>query len=206
MLYLITNRNLITHDSLVKVVEQAVKGGVDRVILREKDLPTPDLISIAKDLKKITNNNNAQIIVNSNLVAANAVNADGYHMSFQDFITQRPQFNGLIGVSVHNLEEATEAAKYAPDYLLASHIFETDCKKGAQPRGIQLLNNIKSNTNIPVIALGGIKPTNVKEVLTTKVHGIAAMSYIMESNNPYQSAHLLKSSTMLKCAHAGRTL
>ncbi len=193
MLYLITNRNLVKTGNLYSVIEAALLGGVDRVILREKDLSTKDLLLMASLLSPIIKKYNSSLIINTNFEVAKALNVEGFHIGFQGLKKEYKDFKGLFGVSVHSLDEAMEAVKFNADYLLASHIYKTDCKKGLKPKGLKLIEDIKKSTDIPVIALGGIDPTNIEEVLTEGAHGVAVMSYIMASPDPYHAASKLKS-------------
>lgn len=192
MLFLITNRKLIKNSSLTKVVSDAVYGGIDAVILREKDLSTQELLVIASDIKKIINDK-AKLIVNTNIEVARRVYADGYHIGYKDIKKELPLFNGLVGVSVHSLQEAINAEKLGADYLLASHIFPTECKAGLPPKGIELIKKIKENVNIPIIALGGINNENIKEVVKAGADSAAVMSLVMESNEPSKIVKELKS-------------
>lgn len=191
-LYLITNRKLVAKVNFLNVIEQAVSGGIDAIILREKDLPGEILLNLALKIKKIIAGRPVLLIINNNFEVAQRVQADGYHTNYKNFIQQKINFNGLIGVSVHNLDEAIEAEKYNAGYLLASHIFPTDCKKGLKPKGLQLIKDIKKNVTIPLIALGGINPQNSDQVLAAGADGIAVMSYIMQSANPSEAAKEFK--------------
>ncbi|MFD3156244.1 thiamine phosphate synthase [Haloimpatiens sp. FM7330] len=192
MLYLITNRKLVKNKNFFSVIEDAVQGGVNVIILREKDLSYEDLMKYALGIKKIIRGTKVSLIINSNLEVAKDVEADGYHIGFQRFINEKPSENMLIGVSVHNLEEAILSEKYGASYIIASHIYATDCKKGLKPKGVKFIEDIKEKINIPVIALGGIKPENIKEVLDNGADGAAVMSYIMAADNPYKAAVKLK--------------
>ncbi|MDD3364706.1 MAG: thiamine phosphate synthase [Syntrophomonas sp.] len=191
-LYLITNRKLVADGSFFSVIEQAIAGGINAIILREKDLPGEDLLTMAGQIKKIIAGRSVCFIINNNLEVAKAIQADGYHTSFDDFMQQSSRFDGWNGVSVHNLDEAITAAQNGANYLLVSHIFATDCKKGLKPKGVELIRDIKINVNIPVIALGGINPANCGQVCEAGADGIAVMSFIMQSHDPYKSSELLK--------------
>lgn len=192
MLVLITNRKMVKEDTFSETIEKAVAGGVDAVILREKDLGYDELYEIAKDIKKRIKDKDTYLIINSNLEVAKAVNADGYHIGFHDFMKEKHNWNNIIGVSVHSVEEAILAEKNGASYLIASHVFETDCKKGLAPRGLDFIKEIKSNVNIKVIALGGIKLENVEKVVSTGVEGVAVMSSIMAAEDPYRIASQFK--------------
>ncbi|WP_026580754.1 thiamine phosphate synthase [Bacillus sp. J33] len=95
-----------------------------------------------------------------------------------------------IGCSVHSPEEAKVAAIQGADYILFGHIFETDSKKGIPPRGIEALEAVKKEIDVPVLAIGGIKPENVPEVLGAGADGIAVMSGILQAKDPAKEAKL----------------
>lgn len=89
-----------------------------------------------------------------------------------------------IGCSIHSKEEAIKKEKEGADYLIFGHVFTTDSKKDLSPRGLKELKEIIQAVNIPVIAIGGIKPNNVREVLRTGAQGIAVLSGVFLANNP----------------------
>ncbi|MCY6371078.1 thiamine phosphate synthase [Clostridium ganghwense] len=198
MLYLITNRNIVKSGDLCSVVQKAVDGGVDTIILREKDLSFKELLPIAKKIKEITSGENVKLIVNGNIELARKIKAQGFHIGFEKFMEQKYKFDGLLGVSVHSLEEAVLAEKNGADYILTGHVYETNCKKGLRPRGVEFIKSITSNVSIPVIALGGINEKNVWQVLSTGASGVAVMSYIMAAEDPYIATKLLKNRLCFK--------
>lgn len=189
MLYLITNRKLIKSGNLYSVVLEALRGGTQAVILREKDLSYEELLPIVFKLRNITNSFGAQLIINGNLKAARISNANFFHVGINAFKKHNLDLNGvLFGLSIHSVKEAIDAEKYGARYILASHIFKTDCKKGLKPKGINFIENVKANVNIPVIALGGINEKNIKDVIRAGADGAAVMSYVMASDDPYSAA------------------
>ncbi|KYH35306.1 regulatory protein TenI [Clostridium tepidiprofundi DSM 19306] len=192
MLYVITNRKIVRDNNLIKVIKSAVDAGVDAIILREKDLMYDELINLANKIKKIIYNKNILLIINSNKRVAQEIKADGYHVGFSDFIEQKPDFDGLVGVSVHSISEAVLAEQNGADYILISHIFETDCKKGLKPKGTIFIKEVKELVNIPVIALGGINVSNAKQVFDAGADGIAVMSSIMTADEPSKVVRELK--------------
>ncbi|MTI66263.1 MAG: thiamine phosphate synthase [Firmicutes bacterium] len=183
MLYFVTNRKLIKK-GFFDVIEKAVNGGVDFIILREKDLEYKELYSIASEIKNIIKDKKTRLIINGNIDVVKNLNLDGYHTGFNEFVRESITWNGLVGVSIHSLEEAIIAEKKGADYLLAGHVFKTDCKKGLTPRGVEFIKELTRKVKIPVIAIGGIKPYNVKKVISAGAYGIAVMSSIMMDENP----------------------
>lgn len=191
-LYLITNRKLAAGGDLVNIIGAAVEGGIDAVVLREKDLSGDELLTIALRVKKLIAHRKTAIIIHSNRAVAQAVKADGYHTSFHDFMRAQWRYQGLNGVSVHSVGEARQAARSGANYLLVSHIFATDCKPGLEPKGVDLIKDIKRQVDTPVIALGGINPENCRLVMEAGARGAAVMSYVMQSGDPARAVRLLK--------------
>lgn len=177
---------------MLDIIESSVLAGADAVILREKDLDSNKVIPLAERIKRITEPKNVPLIINGNIEAALKVNSKGFHTSYTDYMKGHFKFNGILGVSVHSTSEAVTAQKKGADYLLAGHIFKTDCKKGLKPRGISFLEDILSNVSIPIIAIGGINKSNIDELLKTDVYGAAVMSLVMCSDYPYLTTHNLK--------------
>ncbi|WP_366924439.1 thiamine phosphate synthase [Metallumcola ferriviriculae] len=195
MLYLVTNRLLVQNRNFLDCILDAAAGGVDAVILREKDLPDAELLALAKILQYRLGKLNIPLIVNGNLLVAKQTGAAGYHDGFHHFaqFTQECRnFSEKLGVSVHSASEAEFAAANGADYLLAGHIYHTASKPGLSPKGLQLIKEIKARVDIPVVAIGGIMPDNVEELLEAGADGIAAMSYILTAPNPGQAAGALK--------------
>lgn len=183
MIYLITNRKLVEPEKFLPIIEEAANSGIEAIILREKDLNYEELLKLALKVKTIASAADISLIINGNAQVAKDIQADGLQIGFKDFMESKPYFAGLIGVSVHSLEEAVLAEKNRADYVLASHIFPTACKKGLAPKGIPWLREISSNISIPVIALGGINLNNIKSVFESQVQGVALMSGIMCAND-----------------------
>lgn len=99
-----------------------------------------------------------------------------------------------VGYSVHSLDEAIVAFKNGADSLVYGHVFPTDCKKGVPARGLEEIAHMASCLSIPITAIGGITPENTGDVLANGVSGIAVMSGIISSSNPYSKAKSYKES------------
>ncbi|MFQ5964455.1 MAG: thiamine phosphate synthase [Candidatus Scalinduaceae bacterium] len=194
-LVLITNGK-ICESELTTIITQALEGGVRTVQLREKDLSTKKLFELAKRLREITKDLDANLIINDRVDIALAVNADGVHLGWQsldiDVIRKIIGHEKLIGFSAHNLQEARKADIKGADYITLSPIFNTSYKDFLiQPLGIEEIGKIKKQISIPVIALGGINEDNIREVLENGADGIAVVSNIILSEDPGQSASRL---------------
>lgn len=192
MLCLVTNRKIIKSKDFYDVIRDASLGGIDTLILREKDLSYEKLLQMSYKIKEILDKNNIKFIVNGNIEVAKKVQAYGFHTGYKNFMENTFDFSGVIGVSVHSLTEAIKAQNKGADYLLAGHVYETNCKIGLKPRGEEFIHDIACKINIPLIAIGGINEKNLENVICSGANGVAVMSYIMSSPNPYNSTKLLK--------------
>lgn len=88
-----------------------------------------------------------------------------------------------VGCSVHSLTESKEKEEAGADYLIYGHIFKTKSKIGKSPKGLNKLKEVINQTELPIIAIGGIKPNNVKEVFDVGADGIAVLSGILLAKN-----------------------
>jgi thiamine-phosphate pyrophosphorylase len=190
-LFIITNRKLIKKGDLVTVVKKAVKGGADAIILREKDLNKQQLTSLAKRLMEVTAGK-VPLIINSNLEVAKGVKADGIHFTYDSFIKFTEEYDGLMGVSIHSLEEAEAVTEKGADYILSGNIFETTCKPGLPGKGLDFLERISKKTSVPIIAIGGINADNINEVIRAGAAGVAVMSSVMEAEDVEQLVSIYK--------------
>ncbi len=188
---LITDRK-VCGKKLTDIIEQAIEGGVGTVQLREKDLSTGDLYSLAKEIREITERKGANLIINDRVDIAIAVEADGVHLGWQsleiDMVRRMIGRDKIIGFSAHSLEEAERAENSGADYIFISPIFNTVNKDYfVKPLGVSEIGKIKEQINIPVIALGGINENNVNKVLKNGADGIAVISAILLSDSPEQT-------------------
>lgn len=92
------------------------------------------------------------------------------------------QENIRYGLTCHSMIELDDAKKAEADFIMASHIFPTECKKNLKPKGIEFLGEVCRNTDIPVIALGGINAENASRCIDAGAAGVAVMSLSMNEN------------------------
>lgn len=97
-----------------------------------------------------------------------------------------------FGTSVHSAEEAAEAEKMGAEYIIAGHIFATDCKKGLAPRGLDFLKKICDTVEIPVYAIGGINSENIASVKSAGADGACIMSGFMSCEDPVKFIEKLR--------------
>lgn len=192
-LYLITDRNQTGSVRLIDVVEDALKGGVKGVQLREKDLSSRELYELAYDLRKLTAKYDARLIINDRVDIALAVEADGVHLGLNSLPIHRARkimgAGMLIGLSCHNQVNAIMAQENGADFITFGPVYYTPSKANyGKPVGIDKLETISHLLDIPVLALGGIKQENINEVLAAGASGIALVSAIIASDDPRSEA------------------
>jgi thiamine-phosphate pyrophosphorylase len=191
---LVTDRRLADgDDSLVDAVAEAVEGGVTAVQLREKDLPPEDLLPLARRLRAVTQDR-AALIVNGSLEVALAAEADGVHLSEAAPAIERPARPLLLGRSVHSREAAQRAWAECSDYLIAGPVFETMSHPDASPAGTRLIEDITGAVAVPVLAIGGITPERIEDVVRAGASGIAVISAILGTESPAAAARDLRES------------
>jgi len=186
-LYLITDRKLFTdNDSFFRGIEEALKGGVKAVQLREKDLETRELVDMAYRMREVTNQYSAKLFINERVDVALAVEADGVHLGVNGIpVKAARKIDGnslLIGVSAHSVAEAGAGFNEGADFITAGPVYETASKaRYGRPVGLEVLSGIKKAVTIPVFAIGGIKTENISEVFGAGADGIALISGILAS-------------------------
>ncbi len=195
-LYLISDRRQTGGRDLLDVVEAALKGGVDAVQLREKDLTSRELYTLGCNLRQLTQRYNAKLLINDRIDIALAVDADGVHLTEQslDVIPARQLLgpDKLIGVSTHHLDRALEVKRQGADFITFSPIYATPSKAAyGAPQGLDKLREVCQQVNLPVIALGGINAQRRQDVLTAGAGGCAVISAILAADNPTLAARQL---------------
>jgi len=186
-LYFITDPKLTKKD-IFEDANSTIRAGVKIIQYREKEKDTKYMIEEAAKIKEICKENNTLFLINDRVDIALAVDADGVHLGKEDMPYNIARNllgeQRIIGLTVHNLEEAIEAENIGADYLGVSPIFETKTKPDAgKPSGLQLLIDLKENIKIPYVAIGGINEYNIKSVLDTGTRAVAIISAIITKDN-----------------------
>ncbi len=202
-LYLVTDSELCGDKNLEQIVEEAARGGVTIVQLREKELPTGEFIARARRLKTILNKYHIPLIINDRADVALAVDADGLHvgqsdMSYEDARRLLGE-DKIIGLSVENQEEVLAANCLDVDYIGISPIFATPTKTDTfAPFGYDGCALAVQNTRHRTVAIGGINLGNITEVFATGVDGVAVVSAIICAENPCSASKELLSKISCK--------
>jgi len=175
-------------------VSEAIKGGVNLIQLREKDLPTGELLTLAMRLREVTRGH-ALLVINDRLDVAMAAGADGVHLPENGLPVAIARWllgqHTLIGRSVHSEEAATEAEQAGADYVQLGTIYATESKPDAKPAGPGLVRKVSGAVTIPVLAVGGVRPDNAAEVIEAGASGASVISAIQGADDPQAAARQL---------------
>ena len=191
MVIAVTNRKLCT-DNFVLRVREILSAEPFEVILREKDLSDDKYCQLVKEIVADNNGYKKVLALNCPEIALE-MGIENVHLTMQQLMEHgRPSFIKRAGVSVHSAEEAETAQKLGADYLIAGHIYATDCKKGVPPRGIEFFRGVCESVDIPVFAIGGISENNFNEPLENGGTGVCLMSEFMKCENPYDRVRIYK--------------
>lgn len=180
MIIYVTNRKLCRGDLLVRL-EMLAKRKPYAIMLREKDLPVPEFEALAAAVREICELSGVDFIVNRDIETASKLGISKIHLSMDDLRRNRDRLAGFsqVGASVHSAAEAAEAEALGASYLVAGHIYSTDCKKGVPPRGLKFLREVCSSVAIPVFAIGGMTAHRMGDVLSSGAAGACIMSEAM---------------------------
>ncbi|MFA9558571.1 thiazole tautomerase TenI [Evansella sp. AB-rgal1] len=182
--------HLISNGKL-SLEEFAIKAGmlepyVRYFHLREKQL-TANQLANGIELLLREGVPKSKIMVNDRVDVAAAFQVAGTQLAYHSLSVERVKqtFPTLkVGTSVHSVEEAKIAEANGADYLLYGHIFPSKSKPNLEPKGTSQLKQLTELITIPVIAIGGITPENIKDTLEAGAKGVAVMSGILEAKDP----------------------
>ena len=182
LLYAVTDRSWTKNDTLYHQVEEALKGGVTFLQLREKDLNTENFLQEAEEMKKLCAAYRVPFVINDNVEIARTVGADGVHVGQDDMPAWKVREilgeDKIIGVSAQTVEQAILAEKHGADYLGVGAVFPTTSKDDAAEVSYDTLKAICEAVSIPVVAIGGITQGNVVKLAGSGIDGVAVISAI----------------------------
>ena len=199
LLYAVTDRSWLNGKSLYEQVEEAIKGGVTFVQLREKKLDEENFLDEALDIQNLCRKYGIPFVVNDNVKIAKMINADGVHVGQSDMGAENVRGilgdDKIIGVSVQTVEQAVLAEKQGADYLGVGAVFPTGSKVDSEDVSFETLKAICESVNIPVVAIGGISAGNVLKLKGSGISGIAVISAIFAAEDIESATKRLKQLT-----------
>ena len=193
-LYLVTDKSDDV-GKFLNTIEEAIKGGVTVVQIREKTAETLDFYNLALKVKEITTKYNVPLIINDRVDVALAIDADGVHVGQSDMpcdVTRRLiGEDKILGVSASTVDEAQKAEKDGADYIGTGAVFPTATKDDAPSVTKEELKEVVDSIEIPVVAIGGINLKNAHELIDTGIAGLSVVSAIMSADNPKKASQEL---------------
>lgn len=193
-LYLITDRrSLPAGRDLLATVRAALKGGVRAVQLREKDLSAAELYLLAREMRQLTREFGARLLLNDRIDIALAVDADGVHLGGHSLpVAAARRLLGpdrLIGLSTHHADEVRDAALSGADFVTFGPVYATPSKLPyGPPLGLPSLSLVCTNPPLPVFALGGISAACLPELRAAGCRRVAMIGAILHAPDPTAAA------------------
>lgn len=195
-LYFITDSSGFTEEEFLYRVEEALKGGVTFLQLREKDKTIREYIDIAKKVHTIARNYNVPLIIDDHVDVALAIDAEGVHVGQDDMpVSTARKLLGedkIIGVTTKTVPQALEAYEQGADYLGVGAVYPTTTKVKTVLTSTETLRDICNAVPLPVNAIGGLNKDNMDILNGIPIAGICVVSAIMKADDPKQAAAELK--------------
>ena len=193
--YLISPKKINSDDFYTDLALVLNSKKVSFFQLRLKKETNKNKLLIGKRVKKICKKYKVKFLVNDDPKLALRLNADGCHLGQKDMNVSKARkilINKIIGVTCHNsINLAQEAIKNGADYLAFGAFYLSQTKKTKHKANLKILNLAKKITNIPIVAIGGIKLSNYKKLLLNKATFLAISDYIW-NNKKYKPLEAIK--------------
>ena len=196
LLYAVTDQAWVGKQTLLEQIEDAIKGGVTLVQLREKKLDEDSFLQEAIQVRKLCHKYNVPLIINDNVDIALKSGADGVHVGIEDApvaeIRKHVPADFIIGATCKTVEQAKAAEAAGADYMGVGAVFPSPTKTNAIRITNEQLRKIISAVSIPAVAIGGISYDNVLELKGSSISGVAVVSAIFGAADIKNAAALLK--------------
>lgn len=196
LLYAITDRKWVGNQTLYEQIEDALKGGITILQLREKNLPENEFLEEANNVLTLCHKYNVPLIINDNVDIALKIGADGVHVGIEDTLVSEIRKNApkdfIIGATAKTVEQAKNAEADGADYLGVGAIFPSSTKKNAICITGKKLREICSSVSIPSVVIGGITYENMLSIEPQVANGVAVVSAVFGAENIENSCIKLK--------------
>jgi thiamine-phosphate pyrophosphorylase len=185
---------LVLAGSDAHLLEPALRGGVDIVQLRDKELSDDELVAAAEPFRAARRRHEALFILNDRPDLVEACGADGVHVGRADASVHEARAlvgaKRLVGLSASTLAELDAVA--GADYVGVT-AFATPTKEDAVPGGLELVAAAAERLTVPWFAIGGIELGNAAEVAAAGAPGVAVVRAIRDAEDPEAAARELRS-------------
>jgi thiamine-phosphate pyrophosphorylase len=175
------------------LLDAALRGGVDVVQLRDKELADEALVAAAEPFREACAEHGALFVLNDRPDLVEACGADGVHVGRVDTPVDETRAlvgpERLIGLSASTADELGDVD--GADYVGVT-AFATPTKQDAVAGGLELLRIAAETLTIPWFAIGGIDGTNVAEIAASGAPGVAVVRAIRDADDPEAAARELR--------------
>jgi len=185
---------LVLDGAHAHVLEPALRGGVDVVQLRDKDLPDDALVRAAERFRRACDEHGALFVLNDRPDLVEACGADGVHVGQSDASVADARAavgaDRIVGLSIETVAQLDAVA--GADYLGVGAVFATPTKTESVAGGLELVRAAAVRVRIPWFAIGGIELSNVREVAAAGAPGVAVVRAIRDADDPEAAARALR--------------
>ncbi|HSL02237.1 MAG TPA: thiamine phosphate synthase [Nitrospiraceae bacterium] len=183
-LLVVTDRHQTNGRPLVPLLQRVLTAGISIVQLRERDLSTRELVTLAREVQAVTASCNSQLLINDRIDVAMTLEGVGVHLRSNSLpLSVARQLVGaqrLLGISVHSVEEGLSAQSQGADYIVLGPIYETPSKQMfGPPLGIHTLEKACKLLRIPIIGIGGVTAARAREMRCAGAFGAAVITAIL---------------------------
>ena len=168
---------------LTEQAELICSAGADMIVMREKDLSRTESLRMAAELMGICAGSRTEFCIDGKPEIASEMGIETLWMPFGRIGSGMPDARKII-VSVHSFAEGKEAAAAGADAVVYGNVFETRCKPGKPAMGLETVSLLASELEIPVWAIGGIGPGNIRRAFLSGASGACLMSGLMAAADP----------------------
>ena len=190
-MYFITDSTFCGEEEFLCRVEDALRGGVTLLQLREKNKTTREYIDLAEKVHALTVKYNVPLIIDDRIDVAMAAGAEGVHLGQSDMpVATARRILGddiIIGATTKTVPQALEAYEQGADYLGVGAIYPTTTKVKTVLTSVETLADICRAVPIPVNAIGGLNKDNIDVLKDADIAGICVVSAIMKADSPYDA-------------------
>jgi thiamine-phosphate pyrophosphorylase len=191
-LYAIIDSSYVAMGQISTMTRSLLRGGVDLIQLRAKTASREELLEMAGEIAPLCRAAQVPFILNDHPELAAEARADGAHVGQEDLsVAEARKMAGsgaIIGKSTHSMEQARAAASESPDYIGFGPLFATPTKPDYTPIGTDLIEQVHAIVSLPVFCIGGIKLSNLPEVLHAGARRVVIVSDLLLAADPEQQS------------------
>jgi thiamine-phosphate pyrophosphorylase len=195
-LLVVTDRHQTRGRPLVTLLQRVVNAGTPAIQLRERDLSTRELVTLAREVQAVTASRRSQLLINDRIDVALALEGVGVHLRSNSLpVSVARQMLGtqrLLGISVHSVEEAVQGESQGADYIVLGPIYDTPSKQLlGPPLGVHTVEKACRLVRIPIIGIGGVTAARAREMRRAGAFGAAVITAILGATDVESAAREL---------------